>query len=117
MATPQPQPNFVPQNFDSGEVKSQAAPTSNVVSSPQDFSQQVATATAAMSHSIVAASQNVSPSPHQTNLPVNTVTLTVQPSQIQTPQGTMQPTQIITANVITSDEFQAKEGIFTLKSV
>ncbi|CAH3144394.1 unnamed protein product [Porites lobata] len=113
MATPQPQPNFVPQNFDSGEVKSQAAPTSNVVSSPQDFSQQVATATAAMSHSIVAASQNVSPSPHQTNLPVNTVTLTVQPSQIQTPQGTMQPTQIITANVITSDEFQAKEGFPT----
>ena len=110
MATTQPQQSFVAQNFDSGEVKSQAAATSNVASTPQEFSQQVASAAGAISHGIVVTSQNVSPSHHQTSLPVNTVTLTVQPSQIQAPQATIQP-QIITANVISGDEFQAKEGI------
>lgn len=113
MATTQPQQNFVAQNFDSGEVKSQAAATSNVVSSPQEFSQQVVNATGAIAHSIVATTQNVSPSPHQTSLPVNTVTLTVQPSQIQASQATIQPTQIITANVISTDEYQGKEGFPT----
>ena len=116
MATTQPQQNFVAQNFDSGEVKSQAAATSNVVSSPQEFSQQVVNATGAIAHSIVATTQNVSPSPHQTSLPVNTVTLTVQPSQIQASQATIQPTQIITANVISTDEYQGKEGIFHFQS-
>ena len=112
MATTQPQQNFVAQNFDSGEVKSQAAATSNVVSTPQDFSQQVASAAGAISHGIVVTSQNVSPSPHQASLPVNTVTLTVQPSQIQAPQATIQP-QIITASVIPGDDFQAKDqGIY-----
>lgn len=103
MATTQPQQNFVASNFDSGEVKSQAT-SSNVVSTPQDFTQQVASATAAaISHGIVVTSQNVVPAP---TLPANTVTLTVQPTQIQTPQTTL-----ITANVISGDEFQAKEGI------
>ena len=108
MATTQPQQNFVASNFDSGEVKSQAT-SSNVVSTPQDFTQQVASATAAaISHGIVVTSQNVVPAaPQHTTLPVNTVTLTVQPSQIQTPQTTL-----ITA--ISGDEFQAKEGIPTL---
>lgn len=105
MAATQPQQNFVAQNFDSGEVKTQATATSNVVSSPQDFTQQVANANAAISHGIVVTSPNVPPSPHQTSLPVNTVTLTVQPSQIQATQA-----QIITANVISGDEFQTKEG-------
>lgn len=107
MATTQPQQNFVASNFDSGEVKSQAT-SSNVVSTPQDFTQQVASATAAaISHGIaVVTSQNVVPTPQHTTLPANTVTLTVQPTQIQTPQATL-----ITANVISGDEFQAKEGI------
>ncbi|XP_068726666.1 DNA-binding protein RFX2-like isoform X1 [Montipora capricornis] len=112
MATTQPQQNFVAQNFDSGEVKSQAAATNNVVSSPQDFTQQVVSAASAISHGIVVSSQNVPPSPHQTTLPVNAVTLTVQPAQLQAPQATLQP-QIITASVISSDEFQAKEGFPT----
>ncbi|KAL9950553.1 hypothetical protein ACROYT_G043066 [Oculina patagonica] len=109
MATTQPQQNFVASNFDSGEVKSQAT-SSNVVSTPQDFTQQVASATAAaISHGIaVVTSQNVVPTPQHTTLPANTVTLTVQPTQIQTPQATL-----ITANVISGDEFQAKEGFPT----
>lgn len=108
MATAQqPQQNFVTSNFDSGEVKSQAV-SSNVVSTPQDFTQQVASVTAAaISH--VVTSQNVVPSPQHASLSANTVTLTVQPSQIQTPQTTL-----ITANVIPGDEYQAKEGIIAL---
>lgn len=109
MATTQPQQNFVAQSFDSGEVKSQAAATSNVVSTPQDFSQQVASAAGGIAHGIVVTSPNVSSSPHQTTIPVNTVTLTVQQPQLQAPQATIQP-QIITANVISTDEFQSKEG-------
>lgn len=104
--TQQPQQNFVTSNFDSGDVKSQAV-SSNVVSTPQDFTQQVASVTAAaISH--VVTSQNVVPSAQHATLPANTVTLTVQPSQIQTPQTTL-----ITANVISGDEFQAKEGFPT----
>lgn len=108
MATTQPQPtNFAP-NFDSVEAKSQAT-SSNVVSTPQAFTQQVASGAAAISHDIVVTSQNVVPSPQHATLPVNTVTLTVQPSQIQTAQ-----TALITANVIPSDGFQTKEGILQI---
>lgn len=108
MATTQSQQSFVAPNFDSGDVKSQAGATSNVASSPQDLiTQQVVSA--ANAHGIVVSSQNVQQSPHQTTLPVNTVTLTVQPTQLQASQVTIQP-QIITANVISSEDFQAKEG-------
>ncbi|XP_074611964.1 DNA-binding protein RFX2-like isoform X2 [Acropora palmata] len=111
MATTQSQQSFVAPNFDSGDVKSQAGATSNVASSPQDLiTQQVVSA--ANAHGIVVSSQNVQQSPHQTTLPVNTVTLTVQPTQLQASQVTIQP-QIITANVISSEDFQAKEGFQT----
>ena len=113
MATTQSQQSFVAPNFDSGDVKSQAGATSNVASSPQDLiTQQVVSA--ANAHGIVVSSQNVQQSPHQTTLPVNTVTLTVQPTQLQASQVTIQP-QIITANVISSEDFQAKEGTAILK--
>lgn len=107
MATTQPQQNFVAASFDAGEVKSQAT-SSNVVSTPQDFTQQVATA--AISHGIVVTSQNVAPAPQHSSLPVNTVTLTVQPTQLQTPQ-----TALITASVISGDDFQTKEGILDIE--
>lgn len=104
MATTQPQPTNYTPNFDSVEAKSQAT-SSNVVSTPQAFTQQVASGAAAISHDIVVTSQNIVPSPQHASLPANAVTLTVQPAQIQTPQ-----TALISANVITSDGFQTKEG-------
>lgn len=107
MATTQPQPTNYTPNFDSVEAKSQAT-SSNVVSTPQAFTQQVASGAAAISHDIVVTSQNIVPSPQHASLPANAVTLTVQPAQIQTPQ-----TALISANVITSDGFQTKEGFPT----
>ena len=106
MATAQQAQNFVAQTFEAGDVKAQST-SSSVVSAPQEFSQQVATA--AISHGIVVASQTGCPSPQHAALQPNTVTLTVQPSSIQTQQATLQP-QIITANVISGEEYPAKEG-------